>query len=187
MDYFHLISGQDYPLRSNECFDSFFERYNGYSFACIKGDAYHEQKMKKEYILRTQLYHPNKPSKFKLLFLRLTWRVQIWLKIRKPIVGLWGGWNWKSLTRMVVEFMIKYIDENPSFLKRFNHTMCCDEMYFSTIFHNHLQKFNILGLLPLRYVSWEPTHPVKDNYRPYILDERNFQYIISSQAFFVER
>lgn len=26
MDYFHLISGQDYPLRSNEQFDDFIEK-----------------------------------------------------------------------------------------------------------------------------------------------------------------
>ena len=29
MDYFHLISGQDYPLRSNEIFNNFFERHDG--------------------------------------------------------------------------------------------------------------------------------------------------------------
>ena len=43
------------------------------------------------------------------------------------------------------------------------------------------------GRKPLRYVSWNPTHPVKDKYRPYTLDERDFPYIIQSQAFFCRK
>lgn len=43
------------------------------------------------------------------------------------------------------------------------------------------------GTLPLRYVSWKPTHPVEDKYRPYTLDERDFPFIIKSQAFFVRK
>ena len=62
MDYFHLISGQDYPLRSNECFDSFFEKYNGRSFACVEGRVFHEKQMKRAYLIRTQIYHPNTNS-----------------------------------------------------------------------------------------------------------------------------
>ena len=83
--------------------------------------------------------------------------------------------------------MLEYISENPAFLRRFNYTLSCDEIYFQTIFHKRMQEFKIEGLLPLRYVSWEATHPVKDNYRPYILDERDLQFILSSQAFFCRK
>lgn len=31
-DFVHLISGQDYPLKGNECFDKFFDRFGDYSF-----------------------------------------------------------------------------------------------------------------------------------------------------------
>lgn len=187
LDYFHLISGQDYPLRTNEVFDKFFEDNNGFSFACIEGKKFHEEKMKHSYLMRTQLYHPNKNNKWQYLILRLTWRLQLKLKIRSEIPNLWGGWNWKSLTRNVTEFMLYYIENNPKFLKRLNHTMCCDEIYFPTIFHNRMEEFNIKGLMPLRYVSFNPTHPVENNYRPYTLDERDFPYIITSQAFFCRK
>ena len=32
IDYFHLISGQDYPCRPNEEFDAFFEKNSGRSY-----------------------------------------------------------------------------------------------------------------------------------------------------------
>lgn len=187
MDYFHLISGQDYPIRSNASFDLFFEKYNGSSFVCFEGKAHHEEKMRTSYPLRTQIYYPNTRFFISMFLFRLTWRLQLRLKFRKPIEGLWGGWNWKSLTRFVVEYLLIYIDENPSFLKRFNHTSCCDEIYFQTIFHKKMKDFKIEGLLPLRYVSWEPTHPVENDYRPYILDERDLSFILSSQAFFCRK
>lgn len=187
MDYFHLISGQDYPIRSNVCFDLFFEKNNGRSFACIEGKDYHEEMMKRSYLIRTQIYHPNTNSLISSLFFRLTWRLQLQLNLRKPIRDIWGGWNWKSLTRYVVKFMLEYINENPAFLRRFNYTLSCDEIYFQTIFHKRMQEFKIEGLLPLRYVSWEATHPVNDNYRPYILDERDLPFILSSQAFFCRK
>lgn len=43
------------------------------------------------------------------------------------------------------------------------------------------------GRKPLRYVSWNPTHPVTEKYRPYTLDERDYPYIINSQAFFCRK
>lgn len=65
--------------------------------------------------------------------------------------------------------------------------MCCDEIYFPTIFHDKLEEFCIQRILPLRYVSWNPNHEVADDYRPYMLDERDFPYIINKQTFFCHK
>lgn len=77
MDYFHLISGQDYPLRSNYDFDHFFETHQGQSFACIEGQKWHDKMMQHSYPMRTQIYHSNNGNKILLFLLRLTWRLQL--------------------------------------------------------------------------------------------------------------
>lgn len=91
MDYFHLISGQDYPLRSNEQFDSFFEQHNGTSFAGVEDQDYHDECMKKKYPLRTDVYYPNGRSILARLFIKLTPTIQLKLHIRRCYTGIWGG------------------------------------------------------------------------------------------------
>ena len=98
-----------------------------------------------------------------------------------------GGWQWKFVTRDIAEYVLDYVAKNPCFVKRFNHTMCCDEIFFPTIFHGKTDQFHIQAITPLRYVSWEPNHEVADDYRPYTLDERDFSYIIGKQAFFCRK
>ncbi len=187
MDYFHLISGQDYPLRSNEQFDDFIEKNKGKSFGMIDSKEYRDECMKFKYPSRTDAYHPNANGIFLRLLRKLTLKLQVKYSLRKKIPNTWGGWNWRSIYRPVVLYLLDYIDKNPSFLKRYNHTACCDELYYTTIIHPVQSQLNIDGRSPLRYVSWEPTHPVDSKHRPYNLDERDYPFIINSQAFFCRK
>lgn len=187
IDYFHLISGQDYPLRSNTVFDDFFEKHCGESFTCIEGQSFHDEMMKHKYRMRTELYCPNEDQKWFRLFLRLTWRMQLMFHTRRPIPGCWGGWNWKSLHRSVTGHFLDYLEHNPKFLKRFNHTMCCDEIYFATIYKSKMKEMNIKGLMPLRFVSTEPKWHIEETHRPYTMDERDYPDIYPSQAFFCRK
>lgn len=91
MDYFHLISGQDYPLRSNEQFDDFFEHHAGMSFAAIEGQEYHDECMKLKYPLRTDVYHPNGRNLFERAFRKLTPKIQLRLHVRRCMSDIWGG------------------------------------------------------------------------------------------------
>ena len=77
MDYFHLISGQDYPLRTNKQFDDFFELNNEKSFAAIEEQDYHELCMKSKYPLRVNVYHPNGNSLIGKILRRLTLKLQL--------------------------------------------------------------------------------------------------------------
>lgn len=187
IDYFHLISGQDYPLRSNEQFDSFMEQHKGRSFGMIDDDAFREECMKRKYPYRTNVFHPNGHNYLFRILRKLTWRLQLILHVRSYILDCWGGWNWRSLYRPVVTYLLDYVDKNPTFLKRFNHTNCCDEIYFTTLVHPLMDKLDIDGRTPLRYVSWIAPRPISSNQRPYILEEPDFPYVISSQAFFCRK
>lgn len=91
LDYFHLISGQDYPLRSNEQFDDFFEKNRGKSFMYLDTDAQREEWMKYKYPARTDVFHPNTNSLLLRVLRKFTTKLQLKLHVRPCIPDTWGG------------------------------------------------------------------------------------------------
>lgn len=186
-DYIHLISGQDYPLRSNEQFDRFFEHTTD-SFMCYDFDQ-DLPKMEKYYKWCMSGWHPNVTHSFTArLFnkLRLSSLTALFWR-RKPVENLSGGWQWFSWHWDVVEFAMDYLDKNPAFFMRFNHCASPDEHFFHTLFFKHLDELRIRKHYPLRYISWHPHREVESDYRPYILNELDYDYVIQSPTFFCRK
>ena len=141
-DYFHLISGQDYPCRPNVELDRFFEEHVGRSYMQIEDDAYHRKCMESQkYPLRVRPWYindfPHREIKLVDFFVRAFNKVSKHFYVRKMIPSLWGGWNWFSWHRSLAEYVIRQEKENPQFFKRFHHTECGDELIFQTLFHGH--------------------------------------------------
>ena len=61
--FVHSLSGQDYPLRSNAEFDSFFEKTDK-GFMAIEDDEYNAECMSGKYPMRVNLWHFNNPHTF---------------------------------------------------------------------------------------------------------------------------
>lgn len=160
MDYFHLISGQDFPLKSNKEFDSFFEKHDwaGYmGFADIK----HMDE-------RFSVFHFNdlidvrtrslcgKITKWifslllscELRFYRLGFNFRPSLKYT-----LYKGSSWWSLRRDCASYIDSFLKEHPDFLRRFLWTNCCDEIFFHIIVMNSPYKNQIFPN-NLRYIDW---------------------------------
>lgn len=186
-DYLHLISGQDYPLRSNAQFDDFFEHSNK-SYVYIDDKALRAN-MAKSYDRSANEYHFNNTNKKCVqIYEKLHWGLLLRpFYHRKPIGGYVGGWQWFSWNKELFNFIIKYLQAHPNYLQRFNHTASPDEHIFVTIINNHLDELNVATEDPLRYISWHPHRPVTDSYRPYILEEADYPYIINSRAFFCRK
>lgn len=186
-DYLHLISGQDYPLRSNAQFDDFFEHSNK-SYVYIDDKALRAN-MAKSYDRSANEYHFNDTNK---KYVQIYEKLHLGLLLRpfyhrKPIEGYVGGWQWFSWNKELFNFIIKYLQAHPNYLQRFNHTASPDEHIFVTLINNHLDELNVATEDPLRYISWHPHRPVTDSYRPYILEEADYPYIINSRAFFCRK
>ena len=186
-DYLHLISGQDYPLRSNEQFDEFFE-HNTTSYVYID-DKTLRNSMAKNYDRSANEYHFNHTNKkyvqiYEKLhlgrLLRLFYR-------RKTIDGYVGGWQWFSWNKKVFNFIMDYLQSHPDYLQRFDHTASPDEHIFVTLINNHLDELDVAPEDPLRYISWHPHRPINDSYRPFILEEVDYPFIIDSRAFFCRK
>lgn len=188
-DYIHQISGQDYPLRSNEQFDDFFENTNE-SFMCYN---YEDQMDKWIPIYNEQVnrYYNYGPA-------------SLWDKIvvkvgnshigdrffkRKPVPNLAGGWDWFSWSDTVTKYVYDYIysKEGKKLQRRFKYTCAPGEHLWQTILYKHLEEFKIRKHFPLRYISWEPYREIEQKHRPYDMNEDDFERIINSAAFFCRK
>lgn len=185
IDYYHVISGQDYPLRSNEQFDSFFESTD-HSFMWIDRET---PQIRKDRDYFQNAWHFNKLNKYSSKVYH-GFKVGIilgYILRRKSIPGYSGGWDWFSWHSSVVDYFFSYLEEHPNYVKRYNYTMTPTEHIFHTVVAEKLKELRIESDNPLRYVSWNPKREVSTTYRPYNLNELDYPFVINSKAFFCRK
>lgn len=83
------------------------------------------------------------------------------------------GSSWWCLNRLVVEYIIDYLNENPNYEYFFKHSLCPDECFFQTLVMNSPFRKNVKP--NLHYIKW-----VEGKNSPEILKEHDFKDIISS-------
>lgn len=183
-DYYHLTSGQDYPVKDNHSFDEFFESTDK-SFMELLPDV----NVSRRYLY----YHLNS-------FCNVHCRLGAWLdnkfvliqNIFGPVTGtrrqipikVYKGCNWWSLHKKVVMAVYSYIKEHPEFIRRFRNTYCCDEVFFHTIVFNGPYRDSIV-LDCLRYVDWKKKN--EGDSLPRILREDDYEMIVSSGCIFARK
>lgn len=186
--YFHLISGQDYPIKPLNVFIEFFERHNGKNFLEFKhipfaardGNGY----------FRFQYYMPydwvdarNKKGK-DIIHKCYKWQKKIGIKRRIPdqFYHLYGGSQWFSITREGAETLLCYTRKSPAFYRRMKYTFASEESYITTVLVNLLPQAKIVNN-NLRYIRW-----LKENgNNPSNLGKEHFSSIINSNAFFARK
>ncbi len=187
-DYVHMISGNDYPLRSNEQFDQFFENTES-TFMLYDRDEYWD-KNRDNIEHSVNYYHLNRGGFISTLFSKTLGIVLSFIIPRQRINNLAGGWDWWSWNARTFNYVLGFLDTHPSYLRRWNHTVCVTEKFFHTILAEKREEFKIETWNPLRFVSWKPRRDMGANYnpyRPYDLTEREFELVINSKAFFCRK
>ncbi len=188
ISYFHLISGNDYPCKSNEEIDAFFERHSGESF--MKFDTDEEVRIwrKKKYPNRYRKYHFN-DSNIPVTLRLLKPFIKVWQKmggyLRGEIDNIYGGWQWFSWHRTVVSYVLDYIEQNPLYLDRMRYTACVDELFFHTMLYPVLDSLNIQKDNALRYIDWHPKRFYKT--LPLVLTEQDYSEIVNTDAIFCRK
>lgn len=184
IDYFHLISGHDYPCVSNTEFDDFFEEEaHGRSFMHYDSDEQHEM-WKEKIDRRVNVWHLRDIHCNRIITYTLEKMLNFVLS-RKFDGELYAGWQWFSWHRSLVEWVLTYCDNHPEFLSRFRYTYCCDEVFFHTLLSHRIDSLNICKTNSLRYIDWFPQRAYKS--LPLVLDERDYQSIIDSGCFFCRK
>jgi len=184
MDYFHLISGHDYPIVSNTSFDVFFENNKGKSF------LYYDKE--DEAILWRQEKYPRRVCPYYLydvnikpmLLKRIVSKI-LNIKKRSYIENLYAGWNWFSFHKTVISWLMSHRQHYISMEKRFRYTSCSDEMFFQTILHPFVEQLDIETTSSLRYIDWHPKRQAKS--LPLILELCDYDEIIQSGMLFCRK
>lgn len=180
INYIHLISGQDYPLVKPNVFDKYFEDTNS------KGWMSYDEEWSKTCYHRLNIWHfiefintTNKMQYFALRVInkiqRILYNYKIYLRRPFPL-PIYAGSNWFSWDMELAKYILKFINENPWYLKRFNKTLCGDELFFHCILFNSKYKDKIMHK-NFRYIDWSER---KKN--PKILRNEDFEKIINSNC-----
>ena len=187
--FFHLITGQDFLVKSPQELSDFFNEENqniyldNFSFP-KKGWANNGGQDRLfyynfyDYLNCKNYKHRNWNNKLIKLQKKLNFKRKYAIEYPK----IYAGSTYWSMPRKALHYAIGYSIDNPSFLKRFKYTLCAEEFYFQTILLNSPLVNNIVND-SLRYIDWTP----KYGSNPAYLDENDYDKIKNSNAFFMRK
>lgn len=84
-------------------------------------------------------------------------------KLNKPFKVMYKGSNWFTITSFSVEYILNFCENNKSYLKYFEKSYCCDEIFFVSIIFNsplykstsaYIQNNSDDNLMSLRKIDW---------------------------------
>jgi hypothetical protein len=129
--YYHLLSGADLPIKSQDDIHKFFDVHSGKEFI-----GYTLTTITPEVIRKVQRWHLfPKCFRSKSMVVRipraLFLRIQEWLGIKRNLgIDFKKGTQWVSITDGLVRYVINHKEWA---FKTFSHTFCSDEIFVHTL------------------------------------------------------
>lgn len=186
LSYFHMITAQDFPIKSKNDFLTFFDSNKKNIFLenftmpakCFNHGGMHRV----EYYNFYDVFDAKKHLKWINFFIKIQKRLGFKRTTSKKLPPLYAGSTYWSMHREALNYVINYSDTNHSLLKRLQHTFCAEEIYFQTVLMNSDFK-NQIDSNNLRFIVWEERNGVI----PAILEEQDLINIEKSDAFFARK
>ena len=193
-DYYHLLSGVDLPIKSQDYIHYFFEKNNGKNYIRIDPSS-----MNKGYgVERVKYYYffQNFIGKKQGHIVGMLWGLNdILVKLQKKVhidrlkkcsKKIYKGTNWFSITAEMASLVI---NEEKFVKKLCPFSLCADEIFIQTIAMNSSCKDTVVNE-DLRCIDWKRGNPYiwKNNDVEYLLSQnsklfaRKFSYNIDSDA-----
>lgn len=184
LEFFHLITGSDYPILPLAQFKSFCEEH--------RNDNYLEYFPLPHFdwgaeggLNRIQYWwlSPNMHRSHGAWMTRKLINLQRRLGIKRSFDyfdgNLYGGGTYWSLSRKAVGIAVNYFNQHPDYIRRFRHTSIAEEICLPTLLANSSQP---LTNNYKRYIDWG-----LDGANPQVLTEKDYDEIISSDALFARK
>lgn len=188
--YYHLISGVDLPLKTNDEIHEFFNSKDGLEFIhfCTEKQSIQRKKRVSQYHFMRWNRTRNK------YFNYITSRINVILSIVQSKMNferkwdenmkLQSGANWFSITNELAKYIISKEDW---IYKYFRYTSCGDEMFLQTIVYNtkfreklYKKEMNDDHISCMRYIDWKRG-------KPYIFKQEDFQDLVNSDRIFARK
>ncbi len=175
-DYFVLLSGQDFPIKSNRIIFDFFTQNYGKEFVDVHTfDEFKESKYRYE---RYNIFTNNR--KLNYCFRRL----QEIFGIKRNynfMPTFYKGSNWHAVSKPCVEYVLSYVQANRKVISYFDHVDCSDEIIIQTILMQSPFKGNIMNI-SLWDIHWR-----KDASNPEVLTMNDYESLIESNKLFARK
>lgn len=160
--YYHLLSGVDLPLKTQDEIHNFFREQDGTEFLEFHEAACEDKGL---FDFRCCYYHPlqNYAGSSRKLFHRILrkadWGImnlQKWLHWKRPeIVPLYKGANWFSITHELASYVVS---RKKLIQKQFFHSWCADEVFLHSVAMASPYRNRIVNNY-LRAIDWERGDP----------------------------
>jgi hypothetical protein len=186
--YFHLITGQDFPVKSADHILHELDTSNDYLEHFRLPSEYWQDNGGMD---RLEYYNPYEVFDYRTLtgkiIIKLLVMAQKILKIKRrdprnifPL--LFGGSSYWSLSRRSVQYVIDFTNTNPAAIERLKYTFCSEEIYFQTVLLNSSLSSNIVND-NLRYIDWSPHR----SGNPAFLDDSDYEKVRASNKIFARK
>jgi hypothetical protein len=176
-DYTVLLTGQDYPIKTNAQIGEFFGRQHGKSF--IDHFPLPAEQWEGGGLQRFQSWH-------------IRWRNRYFLFPKKPNSMLrrkfpkrfrpFGGSSYWCLSNESIQYILRFIRKNPRFVDFFKYVDIPDELFFQTILMNS-PLAECLVNDDLRYIEWRDMNSGS----PALLGREDFDKIAASPKLFARK
>lgn len=189
-EYYHIISGVDLPLKSQEYIHKFFNANRGKEFINIEkieSTSWRDIEIKN----RVKLYHfinniVNLRSKNRIItFLRKIQdkliNLQVKLHVDRYKADIWYGSNWCSITNECVKYLLDNID---TIIKDYKYTHASDELFIQNIIAENTKLMNDIYKWEkdsnMRLIDWNRGNP-------YVFKSSDFEELIKSDMLFARK
>ena len=190
-DYYHYLTGIDFPTKSMEYIHNFFETNKGKEFVHFCIDDFAER-----FAFRFTIYHLfdekigktrkgiyNFAERVVHLLQRYILKIDRTKKYREIVFK--GGSVYSSITHSFAKYLL---DKEPSVKKMFGKSYCCDEFFLQTIIYNSPYKENLYSCevdgiqryWNMRSIDW-------DRGTPYVFDIDDYKNLVTSDNLFCRK
>lgn len=188
VDYVHLISGADMPIKKLDEFKSFF--LDKPKFEYLENFPLPARNWNGGGLNRVIYYHlhdllnlrKSKNVNRENTFIRFQQKWGIRRKISNRLPRFYGGGNWWSLSWECVNYVAKYTCENKRLFRRLRFSFAPDEIYFQTVIMNSPFAGRVVGN-HMRYIDWQ----FRNGNIPANLDLSDLDKIIDSPYLFARK
>lgn len=180
--YYHLLSGVDFPIKSQDYIHDYCKRNQGVEFVGIAGGL-----LDRELRWRSQHYFLfsrefKTTCYWKRLFRALFVVIQSIVGYKRSSLEIKKGSQWCSVTHCFVSFLLQHKNIVE---KIFNHTYCPDEMFIQTLLWNSDFKYKMYNIHDefegcKRYIKW-------DNGQLLPIDEHDVVAMVNSDKWFARK